>query len=78
MRQRRDSPSELLDGALGFLAAFALGLTLLIGWSILTGRQSPGPSLVLLALVLGIWALWGVRRRLAARQDAAPDEDEAL
>ncbi len=71
MTRRPADKSEFLDGVIGFLCAFALGFTLLIGWSIIRGQQTPGPSLMLAAIVLAIWLLW--RRR---GQSAQPEDDD--
>jgi uncharacterized protein (TIGR03382 family) len=49
---------------IGFLAAFALGFTVLIAVTIVRGTQTPGPSLILAVIVLAIWILWRRRRRL--------------
>lgn len=55
---------DLLIGFLGFWAAVLIVVTV---WAELTGQPALGWALLLLALILSLWGVIKLRRRLPAR-----------
>jgi hypothetical protein len=55
---------DILIGFLGFWGLILFGVTLFLE---VTGRPALLPALILLVLVLAIWGMWRLRRRLPAR-----------
>lgn len=55
---------DLLIGFLGFWAAVLIVVTV---WAELTGQPALGWALLLLALILALWGVIKLRRRLPAR-----------
>jgi hypothetical protein len=55
---------DILIGFLGFWALILFVVTLFLE---VTGRPALLPALILLVLVLAIWGIWRLRRRLPAR-----------
>ncbi|MCZ2403341.1 hypothetical protein IV498_09130 [Paenarthrobacter sp. Z7-10] len=63
-RQRSGEDFDLLIGFLGFWCLLLLGITV---WMEVTGAPALGWALGLLALVLALWGMVRLRRKLPAR-----------
>ncbi len=58
---------EDFDILIGFLGFWALALFVVTLFLEVTGRPALLPAMILLALVLSLWGIWRLRKRLPAR-----------